>query len=56
MEDQTLYFEQDKITKGAVRFGEKGDNPVVGSVYVRKSEVPGIEDVKAITVTIKQAG
>jgi hypothetical protein len=60
----TLKFAFEKETKGAVRYQEFGDDgtpafaPQVGSLYVRKSAMPGGKKGtnrhnKVLTVTIK---
>jgi hypothetical protein len=57
----SLKFAFEKETKGAVRFMEVGDDgkaafsPVVGSLYVRKSAMPGGKIPQALTVTITEA-
>ena len=51
-----MFFE--KETKGAVRFQEVGDDgapafaPQVGTLYIRKSALPGGKIPKTLTVTI----
>jgi hypothetical protein len=55
----TLKFAFEKETKGAVRYQEVSDDgtpafaPQVGSLYVRKSAMPGGKIPKILTVTIK---
>jgi hypothetical protein len=57
--NSTLKFSFEKETKGAVRYQEIGDDgapafaPQVGTLYVRKSAMPGGKIPKVITVTIK---
>ena len=57
--DNTLYFVVEKETKGAVRYkevdeaGKDAFAPVVGTLYVRKSAMPGRVPAK-LTVTIKE--
>jgi hypothetical protein len=54
----TLKFTFEKATKGAVRYQEVGDDgapafaPQVGTLYVRKSALPGGKIPKALIVTI----
>jgi hypothetical protein len=54
----TLKFAFEKETKGAVRYQEVGDDgapafaPQVGTLYVRKSALPGGKIPKALIVTI----
>jgi hypothetical protein len=54
-----LKFAFEKETKGAVLYQEVGDDgtpafaPQVGSLYVRKSAMPGGKIPKVLTVTIK---
>jgi hypothetical protein len=54
----TLKFAFEKETKGAVRYQEVGDDgapafaPQVGTLYVRKSAMPGGNVPKVLTVTI----
>jgi hypothetical protein len=56
--NSTLKFSFEKETKGA-RYQEIGDDgapafaPQVGTLYVRKSAMPGGKIPKVITVTIK---
>jgi hypothetical protein len=55
----TLKFAFEKETKGAVRYQEVGDDgapafaPQVGTLYVRKSAMPGGKAPNALVVTIK---
>jgi hypothetical protein len=57
----TLKFTFEKETKGAVRYQEVGDDgapafaPQVGTLYVRKSGLPGGKIPKTLTVTIVAA-
>jgi hypothetical protein len=37
----TLTFSHEKDTKGTYKYAEDGDNPVVGSLYIRKDKVQG---------------
>jgi hypothetical protein len=54
----TIKFKFEKETKGAVRYQEVGDNgepafsPSVGSLYVRKSALPGGKIPQDLHVTI----
>lgn len=32
----TIYFSVDRETKGTFRYAEEGDDPIVGTLYVRK--------------------
>ncbi|WP_454627735.1 hypothetical protein [Bradyrhizobium cenepequi] len=56
--DHKLHFIVEKETKGAVRFKEVDDAgndafaPVVGTLYVRKSGMPGGKIPGKLTVTI----
>lgn len=56
----TLKFIVEKETKGAVRYQEVDANntpafaPQVGTLYVRKSAMPGGKIPKALTVTITE--
>jgi hypothetical protein len=56
-----LKFVFEKKTKGAVRYHEVGDDgapafaPQVGTLYVRKSALPGGKIPKTLTVTIVAA-
>jgi hypothetical protein len=56
-----LKFEFEKETKGAVRYREIGDDgasafaPQVGTLYVRKSALPGGKIPKTLIVTIESA-
>jgi hypothetical protein len=55
----TLKFTFEKETKGAVRYQETGDDgapafaPQVGTLYIRKSAMPGGKIPKTLTVTIE---
>jgi hypothetical protein len=55
----TLKFAFEKETKGAVRYQEVSDDgtpafaPQVGSLYVRKSAMPGSKIPRTLIVTIK---
>jgi len=57
----TLKFAFEKETKGAVRYQEVGDDgapafaPNVGTLYVRKSALPGGKIPKELIVTIAGA-
>lgn len=44
-------FTQDKVTKGSVRYHEDSDDPVVGSIYIRKAAL-GPDWPETITVTV----
>ena len=54
----TLKFTLEKETKGAIRYQEVGDDgapafaPQVGTLYIRKSALPGGKIPKSLTVTI----
>ena len=54
----TLKFAFEKETKGAIRFQEVGEDgtpafaPQVGTLYIRKSALPGGKIPKTLTVTI----
>lgn len=54
----TLKFSFEKETKGAVRYQEVGEDsepafaPQVGTLYIRKSAMPGGKIPKILTVTI----
>ena len=54
----TLKFTLEKETKGAIRYQEVGDDgapafaPQVGTLYIRKSALPGGKVPKTLTVTI----
>lgn len=37
----TLTFSHEKDTKGTYKYAEDGDNPTVGSLYIRKDKVSG---------------
>lgn len=49
----TLQFKRDKDTKNKIRYAEQADEPVVGSLYVRKSDAEKLGD--ELTVTIEPA-
>lgn len=48
----TLTFSLERETKGTFRFAEDGDEPKVGTLYVKKS-VFGSKAPDALTVTIE---
>ncbi|MCA1379445.1 hypothetical protein I6F34_01245 [Bradyrhizobium sp. BRP05] len=56
--DQTLHFVVEKETKGAVRYKEVNADgtdafaPQIGTLYVRKSAMPG-KVLDKLTVTVK---
>jgi len=35
-----IKFEFEKETKGAVRFKEQSDKPIVGTIYIKKEALP----------------
>lgn len=49
-----LTFEYEKETKGTYRYREAGDEPIIGTIYVKKSALKdiGITDKQGITITI----
>jgi hypothetical protein len=49
----TLTFTKDKETKGTFRYAEDGDEPVVGTVYVRKAAAEKLGNPEKITVSIQ---
>lgn len=51
----TLTFELDRETKGTFRFAEVGDDPTVGTLYIRKSALNGktITADTVVTVSIE---
>jgi len=54
----TLQFQIDKETKGAVRYAEQGvgqfDEPVVGTLYVRKSAFKSLGKIpQSLVVTVE---
>ncbi len=51
-----IKFEFEKETKGAVRFKEAGENPVIGTLYIRKAHMNelGIDPGKAVVVEIRE--
>lgn len=53
MPKHTLTFEQDKETKNKTRYAEQADEPIVGSLYVRKAEAAKLG--KKVKVTIEAA-
>lgn len=62
MATATVNFIFERATKGAVRFQEvdaKGmhkdayNGAVVGTLYIRKDNMPGIENCKTVTLEIK---
>ncbi len=51
-----IKFEIEKETKGAVRYKEIGEDPVIGTLYIRKSHLKelGIEEAKVIVVEVRR--
>ena len=46
-------FDWERETKGAVRYKERGDDPKIGTLYLRKSMLlEGEKFPKTVTVTI----
>ncbi len=52
-----LKFEFDKETKGAVRFKEQSDKPIVGTLYIKKEALPelGITKQDELNIRITRA-
>jgi hypothetical protein len=48
-----LTFTQDKETKGTFRYAEDGDEPIIGSVYIRKPAAEKLGNPTAIKVTVE---
>lgn len=51
----TLVFDKAKETKGTWAYTERGDNPKVGSLYLKKSAVEQMENPTVLKVTIEKA-
>jgi hypothetical protein len=51
----TLSFTQERETKGTFRYSEDGDEPVVGTLYVKKAAAAKLDNPESITVTIEVA-
>jgi hypothetical protein len=49
----TLKFTREKETKGTQRFAEDGDEPSVGTLYVKKAADAKLGKPERITVTIE---
>ena len=51
-----IRFEFEKETKGTFRFKEVSDEPVIGTLYIKKSAVKDLKltDQDSITVEIKK--
>jgi hypothetical protein len=52
MKSHTLEFTFDRSTKNTHLFKEQGDNPIVGSLYIKKAEAGGDTPPKSLTVVI----
>lgn len=50
-----LTFTQERETKTTWRYAEDGDEPVVGTLYVKKSAAAKMGNPEALTVTITPA-
>ena len=52
----SIKFEFEKETKGTVRYKEISDDPVIGTLYIRKSHMEelGISGKGNITVEVKE--
>lgn len=49
----SLSFEQEKETKGTIRYSEVGDDPSVGKLYLKKPAAEKLGNPETLTVTIK---
>lgn len=51
-----LEFEFEKETKGTLRFKEKADEPVIGTLYVKKSSLKelGISEKDVLVIDIRK--
>jgi hypothetical protein len=49
----TVNFELERETKNTVRYAEQGDNPVVGTLYVKKSAAAKLGNPEKMAVTLK---
>ena len=51
-----MKFIKDKVTKGAIRFREESDNPIIGTLYVRKERLKelGLEGAETVEVEIRR--
>lgn len=58
MEAITVVLKKDRETKGTWRYAEvtEDDNPVIGTLYVRKSGARRLGDPESLTVTLAPAG
>lgn len=48
----TLKFTKEKETKGTFRYSEDGDDPKVGSLYIKKSACGDLGNPESLTVVI----
>ena len=51
--EKTLEFELERETKNTVRFSELGDDPVVGTLYVKKSAVAEMGNPESMEVVLR---
>lgn len=51
-----IRFEFEKETKGAIRFKEQSDKPIVGTLYIKKEALPelGVSTTDNIIVSISK--
>jgi len=48
----TIKFSKEKETKGTFRYTEEGDDPKVGSLYIKKPAAAELGNPESITVVI----
>jgi hypothetical protein len=51
----TVNFELERETKNTVRYAEQADDPVVGTLYVKKSAAAKLGNPDKLAVTLKSA-
>lgn len=51
----TLTFTKERTTKNTTRYAEDGDEPVVGTLYVKQTQVDKLGDPESLSVTITAA-
>lgn len=53
MPEVKLQFTREKETPGTVRFKEEGDDPISGSLYVKKPKMDRLDNADELEVVIR---
>lgn len=53
-----ILFTFEKETKGTYRFKENGDDPIIGTIYIKKSAIKnlGITEDSVLSISISKEG